>query len=194
MARPRSFDTAEVLDRALDAFWERGFEATSMADLVEATGLQKGSLYNAFGGKDELFLAVLDHYQRDVEERIGALLDDAPDAGSALAAWFDTLLESCRGAYGKRGCFAANAIAERATSSEAVRRAVTEHERRLRERLESVVRRGQDDRRFRADLDAAVVARMLWTFAMGLRLSAKRGTSKAALRAQVDLVRSLIAA
>ena len=59
MARPREFDIDEALSAAMTAFWERGFAATSLADLMDATGLQKGSIYKAFGSKHELFMQAL---------------------------------------------------------------------------------------------------------------------------------------
>ena len=70
MARPREFDIDHVLNAAMHAFWQRGYEATSLADLMEATGLQKGSLYKAFGDKHSLFMQALNRYlaQRACEQ------------------------------------------------------------------------------------------------------------------------------
>ncbi len=63
MSRPRLFDEAKVLDRALVAFWRQGYDACSIGDLVKVTGLERQSLYNTFGDKDALFLAVLRRYE-----------------------------------------------------------------------------------------------------------------------------------
>src|SRR5262249_9176227 len=75
MARPRQFDPDEVIDRSMREFWERGYRETSVDDLVEATGVQPGSLYNAFpGGKRGLFLRALDRYSKlVVPQNLGAL-------------------------------------------------------------------------------------------------------------------------
>ena len=62
MARPREFDVDEALQAATEVFWDRGFEATSLADLMEATGLHKGSIYKAFGSKHEFFTRALTQY------------------------------------------------------------------------------------------------------------------------------------
>jgi TetR/AcrR family transcriptional regulator, transcriptional repressor for nem operon len=62
MARPREFDEDVVLDAAIQCFWNRGFEATSVKDLIDRTGITAASLYNAFGDKRALFRAALDHY------------------------------------------------------------------------------------------------------------------------------------
>ena len=62
MARTRSFDEDEVLDRAMALFWRKGFEATSIEELVSVSGINRASMYAVFGDKRRLFLAVLDHY------------------------------------------------------------------------------------------------------------------------------------
>src|SRR6266704_4354885 len=93
MARRREFETEQVLDDVMREFWERGYRATSVDDLVEATGVRPGSLYNAFpGGKRGLFLEALDRYSKlVVPEKMGAL--EKPGAGVAeLRAYFDGLV------------------------------------------------------------------------------------------------------
>ena len=79
MARPREFDEAEALDRAMLVFWRQGFSGTSIADLVEATGLQRQSLYNAFGDKQGLFNAALARYRERGSDLSTVLL--SPGAG-----------------------------------------------------------------------------------------------------------------
>ena len=64
MARPREFDVDDALDRAMNVFWAKGYEATSMSDLMAAMDLSKSSLYDTFGSKHELFLSALQRYKR----------------------------------------------------------------------------------------------------------------------------------
>jgi TetR/AcrR family transcriptional repressor of nem operon len=78
MSRPREFEEAEVLDRALTAFWRLGYDACSIRDLVKSTGLQRQSLYNGFGDKDALFVAVLKRYERHSAAELAKL--DHPGA------------------------------------------------------------------------------------------------------------------
>ena len=91
MARPREFDDSVVLDAAVERFWNRGYEATSVRDLIEATGLTGASLYNAFGDKRALFRAALAHY---AETSIGKRIQrcEALPPRQAIAAVFDEIL------------------------------------------------------------------------------------------------------
>src|ERR1041384_4735339 len=68
--RPQAFDLPTVLEGAMVLFWTQGYEATSMQELVEATGINRGSIYNTFGDKEGLFIAVLDHYAATVVESL----------------------------------------------------------------------------------------------------------------------------
>src|SRR5688572_25049598 len=104
MARPRQFDESSVLDRALDLFWSKGYEATSVQDLVDATGLGRASLYGAFGDKEQLFNRVLSHYMARVAEEMSAL-DAEPSAARALERLFTGWLSFTCPKSGPRGCF-----------------------------------------------------------------------------------------
>src|ERR687891_349404 len=94
MARPREFDIDEALEAAMGAFWVRGYEATSLADLMQAMGLQKGSIYKAFGDKHALFLCALQRYLDQMYEAQRAMLTGATSPRVALQAWLDQLIEA----------------------------------------------------------------------------------------------------
>src|SRR5687767_12444322 len=90
--RARAFDESEVIDRALVAFWRFGYDACAISHLVEATGVQRQSLYNVFGDKDGLFLATLGRYRERVAESLAPLEDEA--------AGIDALRAYIQGALG----------------------------------------------------------------------------------------------
>ncbi len=110
--RPRTFDQDEVLDALMKLFWEQGYEATSVAEIAEAAGLNKSSLYNAFGSKDELFQQVLDRY---VDARAGmfeAVVADASPGVAGLHELIEFLRLQTRDPMGRNGCLAVNTSAE----------------------------------------------------------------------------------
>lgn len=93
MARPREFDEQAVLDAAIQCFWRRGYEATSVRDLVEKTGITSASLYNAFGDKRALYQRALDRYvEESIAERIRRCEELSPRA--AIGAFFLDRIEA----------------------------------------------------------------------------------------------------
>jgi TetR/AcrR family transcriptional repressor of nem operon len=92
MAGVKKFDQEEIIDRALEVFWQQGYEATSIHDLVEATGIGSGSLYGTFGDKEKLFLAVLDRYSEKSAATFMNALND-PNPRRALEGMFEQLIE-----------------------------------------------------------------------------------------------------
>jgi TetR/AcrR family transcriptional repressor of nem operon len=113
LARPREFDYEHVLDKAVETFWSKGYESTSIQDLVDATGLHRGSLYAAFGSKQALFLAVLDRYNNVVVQRLLELLDGEPSGKAAIRSFFATVIDHILTAGPLRGCLVTNSAVER---------------------------------------------------------------------------------
>ncbi|HSH40807.1 MAG TPA: helix-turn-helix domain-containing protein, partial [Arenicellales bacterium] len=87
MSRNKAFDETEVLERAMTLFWRKGYEATSIQELVTHTGIQRGSLYATYGDKRRLFLAALDHYCGVIAARRLHVLT-APGSGKAAIRRF----------------------------------------------------------------------------------------------------------
>lgn len=113
MARPREFDRDQVLEKALELFWRRGFEATSIADLVTATGVQRQSLYDTFGDKQGLYDAALDLYAQKATALPRALEDGEGSPLALLRRAFSAVVED---PMAGRGCMLVNASVERGAS------------------------------------------------------------------------------
>jgi TetR/AcrR family transcriptional repressor of nem operon len=131
MARPREFEEQQVVENLMKVFWDKGYEATTMQDLVAASGLLKGSLYGAFGDKQALYLAALKHYNLT---RIHAQVEILNGEGSVrqkITRLFDNVIEATkRGIYGG-GCLLCNASLERAVADRLVKAEVKTTIRRL---------------------------------------------------------------
>lgn len=111
MAGVRQFNEDAAFIQALDVFWRKGFRATSMLDLAEATGVQRGSLYNAYGDKEEIFVRVFERYaERFVADARKAL--DKPDLHDGLTAFFTFAIRSITQGSPARGCLSTKTALE----------------------------------------------------------------------------------
>ncbi|MFT5504346.1 MAG: TetR/AcrR family transcriptional repressor of nem operon [Gammaproteobacteria bacterium] len=124
MARPRQFDENQVIQKVMEIFWEKGYEATSLTDLIRVTGLQKGSLYGAFGNKQNLYLLALKHYEQNhIQAAVGRLNDDSP-VKSKIRFLFDLILESMQSGAFAGGCLLCDASLEMASIDPQVQKSV----------------------------------------------------------------------
>ena len=139
MARPREFDEDRVKEALMKVFWEKGYEATSMQDLVDATGLLKGSLYGAFGGKQALYMIALAHYDHT---RIQGGIDMLNGEGSAtekVARLFNTVIEAAKTGLFAGGCLLCNASIEMAPVDTKIEISVKSIIRRLQAAVKSAI-------------------------------------------------------
>lgn len=172
MARLREFDTDEVMAAVINAFWERGYEATSLADLMEVTGLQKGSIYKAFGDKRSLFLKALQSYL----DRNYTLMRQAlgnPDPERAISAWFHLLSGASAAPDANKGCFAVNSLLELAPHDPDVNQMLESQYARVGQLLETAIAKGQKNGVFRSDLSARQWRQMLLVMANGTLASGR---------------------
>jgi TetR/AcrR family transcriptional regulator, transcriptional repressor for nem operon len=187
MARPRQFDADEVLDRSMREFWERGYRETSVDDLVTATGLKPGSLYNAFpGGKRALFLRALDRYSTlVVPQKLGAL--EGPEAGLAeLRGYFDGLVEDLTTPEGRMGCLMVNSAIELAAEDSEVGAVVRTHMQRLEQSAERALANARRLGEISERVDPPAKAAQLVATSMGLMVIGKTGPGRTVLASIVD--------
>ena len=181
MARPRKFDEAQVLDAVRDEFWARGYAATSLDDLMRATGLGKGSL--AFGGKHQLFLKVLDDYAgRQVDLAREALAGDGP-AIDRLRAVFDPPQDPAAdpGPPG-RGCLLANSSTELAACDDEVGACARRTYQAVEDLLVEVVEQAVAEGGLPPATDARALGRLLLAVQQGAEFLGKTGMDPAARR------------
>lgn len=180
MARLREFDTDEVMEAVINAFWNRGYEATSLTDLMAATGLQKGSIYKAFGDKRSLFLKALQSYLDRVYSLSLQTLDE-PNSEQALSTWFQLLLDSAARPSEAKGCFALNSLIEMAPHDPDVARMLEYQHSRIGKLLERAIAQGQKDGVFRRDLSAQQLQQVLLVVANGALASSRASFLQSAL-------------
>jgi len=169
MAGVKQFDRSEVLDRAMALFWTRGYEATSIQDLVEATGINRGSIYGTFGDKKGLFLAVLDHYSEKIARPTMTALAD-PDPRRAVERMFDSIIRRTSDPRFPRGCLNTNTSLECPTVGDEISRKIAERLGQQESAIYRVLRRAQAESSLDSTLDARALARFFTSVAQGLNV------------------------
>lgn len=179
MARPQQFDREEVLDQALLVFWKKGFETASIQDLVDATGLNRGSLYNTFGDKAELFALVMERYRVNSPAKqlfsAAADLENVADARALIATFFMDLVVRAQEDGDHKGCLLTNTSAGFYGCTDAMADWVRETLKGLEEVLTALVERGQVRGEITSGAKANAIARSLLASAQGLNVLARTG-------------------
>jgi TetR/AcrR family transcriptional repressor of nem operon len=188
MARPQEFNTQEALHKAMVMFWRKGYEATSMTDLLGATGLSKSSLYATFGGKHELFISAFDVYRQERARDMYRALENGP-ARQAIETFFRLLFTDI-GNPESRGCMSINQAVEMAAHDPEVRLRVMEDFRLIEEALVSAIERGQEDCSLASRRSARELARLLVLAFPGLQVMARAGYVKDDVESALNLLLS----
>ncbi len=165
MVGTRQFDEDALLEVALKTFWQHGFAATSMIDMAEATGIQRGSLYNAYGDKERLFLLAYERYASRFLNSVRQTISD-PDPASALTALFkETIVNMTEGAP-SRGCLTTKTALDLPLAGKAIEARVKQ----LIEDFTAVIRDALSTPAARRKLscDPAAAADLVVTFTRGL--------------------------
>ena len=165
MAGTRQFDEDELLEVALKTFWRNGFAATSMIDVAEATKVQRGSLYNAYGDKERLFLLAYERYAGRFLDSVRQALSN-PDPALALTALFKGIIANMSEGAPSRGCLTTKTAIELPLAGKAIEARV----RRLIEEFTALIRDALSTpaARRRLDCDPGVAADLAVTFTRGL--------------------------
>ncbi len=124
MSGRRQFNEDEALEAAMPVFWAKGYEATSMSDLTKGMGINKGSLYNAFGSKQELFTRALLKYDRDHRQAALKELEAMDDPVAALDALFAGMASECEADSDRKGCFLVNTALEYPNHTEEIQKMI----------------------------------------------------------------------
>jgi TetR/AcrR family transcriptional repressor of nem operon len=181
MPRPREYDPDVALERAMQVFWAKGYEATSLDDLCAAMELSRSSLYAAFGDKRDLLLKSIDRYSERGTDRIRAALARPVPFRQALAALLDEFIDAIVAGPGRRGCFIGNCAAELARSDRQAMAHVRRSLARVEETFHEALSRAQAKGEIAAGIDIRALARFLTSGFQGLRLVGKANPDRSTL-------------
>jgi len=172
MARPRAFDKEEVLEAASNAFWLRGYEATSTRDLTDCTGLSPSSLYATFGDKRTLFREALDHYLVILRERMSRL-EAGPSPAAAITGFFDEVIARSLNDKLQRGCLMVNSALESSPRDPEIQDAIGRELALIEKFFHRSFIAGQKAGEIPARHDAEDAARNLLAVLLGIRVLAR---------------------
>lgn len=186
MAGVKQFNRNDVLDRAMAVFWRSGYQATSIQDLVDATGVNRGSLYMTFGNKRGLFLAVLDHYSERIASPTMAELKD-PDPRRAIEKMFESIIRRTSDPSWPRGCLNTNTSLECPGAGDDIGRKIAELLGQQESAIYEVLRRAQTEGELDPKQDARALARFFVGVAQGLNVVNKAVPDPAMLKDMVKV-------
>lgn len=193
MARPKEFDPEVALDRALELFWQRGYEATSMDDLVSAMGVHRASLYATFGDKRALFWAALRRYHARMLDHCLESLHQPGSTRVVLANFFATWIDGAVADCQRRGCLGTNATVELSPHDDLVAAETRAARDRMEQAFRQLLERGRAVGELATRHSPEVGARFLNAVWQGLQVLARGCPGRAALEDIVPVLLDALA-
>jgi TetR/AcrR family transcriptional repressor of nem operon len=185
MVRPKEFDAEVALDRALELFWSRGYEATSMRDLQEHMGIGRQSLYDTYGDKHRLFVAALDRYVERGRVTVRGVLDRDDASLEAIGDYFDELVQFLTPKGERSACMLTNCIMEFGQSDSEISQRCRSNERGLAAAFEQALERAVMFGELDELEDPRATATYLVVQVYGLAVLAKNGATSSQLKGAV---------
>ncbi len=185
--RPRAFDPDAALSQAVDVFWDGGFAATSLDDLTAATGMNRPSLYGAFGDKQALYRKAFDRYRERTRVAMAEAFGGDPPLRAALRRAYDIgIAIYLSGDSGPRGCFIIGTAVAQAVTDPDIRAALADTLREIDDAFRARIARAQRNGELSADADPAKLAKLASATLYSLTIHARAGLGRPALEAIAD--------
>ena len=193
MARNKAFLEENVLEKAMQVFWQKGYNATSMEDLVTGMGINRASLYDTFGDKKQLYLAVLKFYQTQTNEAAQAVIaENTPSPKAQLVALTHFLVNQSLDLEGSKGCLLANATSEMALLDPDICQFVTNNVHAFESTFEKLVRESQTLGEITNNTPPQYIATFLSNFLYGIRTVSKTKPDATKMRESLALALSVL--
>jgi TetR/AcrR family transcriptional repressor of nem operon len=173
MARTKDFDENEVLSKAIQLFWHKGYNGTSMQDLVDGLGISRSSLYDTYTDKHTLFVKALESYQNAGAAKILEIINNSDSAKETVKILLEMATTDLLDDKQQKGCFMVNAEVEVAPHDEEVNKLVCRNEQQMEEAFYQVIQKGKDSGEIKNPKDAHALARFIFNSVKGMRVTAK---------------------
>ncbi|MED4534729.1 TetR/AcrR family transcriptional regulator [Metabacillus fastidiosus] len=188
MGRTREFDEEKALDAAMQLFWEKGYEATSLSDLTSRMGIQRPSIYSAFGGKKELFEAALRKYMMSRASHVRTKLQNNPSVKDAFRTFFEDVVAEEYGEGCSRGCFCINTMVELAPHDEKFEILTREHQMYLSVIFQETIERGIQSGELKIEGNAKALSQALIVSLIGLTVIIKSRPERSFVDNTIDVI------
>lgn len=192
MARTREFDEEKVLDAAMQLFWEKGYEATSLSDLTSRMGIQRPSIYSTFGDKKELFEAALRKYTMSRASEIRTKLQNQPSVKEAFRHFFREVADEEYAEGLSRGCFCINTMVELAPHDEKFEILTREHQMYLSVIFQETIERGIQSGELDSGIEAKATAQALIVSLIGLTVILKSRPNRSFVDNSIEVTLTLL--
>jgi TetR/AcrR family transcriptional regulator, transcriptional repressor for nem operon len=188
LGRPLEFDPDKAVDIAMEVFWCRGYETTSMTDLLDAMDLSKSSFYQTYGSKQQVFERCLKRYADMLSTNMEKELNAASSGRRFIENMFDTIANTAQQAEGAKGCLMVNSANEFGQRDPAIAISLDEGLLLFTEIFIKAVKRAQLEGEISADADPRAIANYLHICISGLRTMIKAGADKTSAKGTVALI------
>lgn len=192
MARTKDFDEEEVLDKAMNLFWDKGYNGTSMQDLVDGLGISRSSLYDTFGDKHSLFIRALENYRQNAGKQMSELIANSPSAKAAVRTMLDNNVNELVKDKQHKGCFLVNASVEMASHDPEVSAMLCQNDSQVEGYFYEAIRKGQESGEISEQKDARALARFILNAIKGIRVTAKSVSDRKMFEDIIDLAMSVL--
>lgn len=192
MARTKDFDEEEVLDKAMNLFWDKGYNGTSMQDLVDGLGVSRSSLYDTFGDKHSLFIRALENYRQYAGKQISELIASSPSAKATVRTMLDNNVNELVKDKQHKGCFLVNASVEMASHDPEVSAMLCQNDSQVEGYFYEAIRKGQESGEISEQKDARALARFILNAIKGIRVTAKSVSDRKMFEDIIDLAMSVL--
>ena len=173
MARTKDFDENEVLCKAIQIFWHKGYNGTSMQDLVDGLGISRSSLYDTYTDKHTLFVKALESYQDTGAGKIQEIINNSGSAKATIKQLLEFVINELLGDKQHKGCFMVNAEVEVAPHDAEINDLVCKNDQQMEDAFYLVIKKGQDSGDIKKNQDARALSRFIFNTVKGIRVTAK---------------------
>jgi TetR/AcrR family transcriptional repressor of nem operon len=192
MARTKDFDENEVLTKAVNLFWLKGYSATSMQDLVDSLGISRSSLYDTYGDKHTLYIKALESYQSTNSGKFGDIINSSSSAKEIIKRLLEFITGELQNDTTRKGCFMVNAEVEVAPHDKQVSQMVCQNDQQVEDIFYLVIKKGKENGEIANQQDARALARFTFNTVKGMRVTAKSTNDKAVFEDIIKMAISVL--